>query len=133
MEAHTHGPDGEIILLDSAPAEAEVEAVAEVADAQVEVAKIEAKRDVELARESTKASQVFADEELSTLRGRVQALEVILEAINAQPEAEAQDVPEAAPVIVEAPPAPVETEPEAPAPEPAEQKVPRKKSKGWFA
>ncbi|MBO2460982.1 hypothetical protein [Actinomadura violacea] len=129
MEAHTHGPNGEIILVDDAPAEA-AEAVAEVADAQVEVAKIEAKRDVDLARESTKAAEVYANEELAALRGRVQAMEAILETL-APPEPE--PVPEAAPVIVEAPPAPVETEPEAPAPEPAEQKVPaKKKNRSWF-
>jgi hypothetical protein len=130
MEAHTHGPDGEIILIDSAPAEA-AEAVAEVADAQVEVAKIEAKRDVDLARESTKAAEVYANEELAALRGRVQAMEAVLETLAPQPEPE--PVPEAAPVIVEAPPAPVESEPEAPAPEPTEQKVPaKKKSRSWF-
>jgi DNA gyrase/topoisomerase IV subunit A len=59
MDKHTHGPDGEIIIVEETPPEvAEAEAVEQVAesaaDASVEVAKVQARRDVTLAREDTK-------------------------------------------------------------------------------
>jgi hypothetical protein len=144
MEQHTHGPDGLVIV--EAPDAAAVEAVADdmaqlsaagqleqpaiaetITDANVEIARIEAGRDVELAKLSVKAEQADTSE-LDQLRGEVAALRAIIDAMT-PPEPEPE--PDPAPVIVEAPP----EEPTEPAPPVVEDRpVAPKKPSGlsWF-
>lgn len=110
MEQHTHGPDGFMIVTEEPAAietVVEAEATETVAEASVEIARIEADRDVELAKESTKQTGVYASEELATLQGEVRALRELVDALK-PPEPE----PAPAPIVVE-PPVPVEeiTEP----------------------
>lgn len=133
MEQHTHGPDGLVILATEPDAAEAVEAVADadateaVADASVEIARIEAERDVKIAQTNIKQSEVFANEELARLEGEVRALREIVDALKPP---EAEPVPEPpAPVVVEAPP----SAPEVPAPPEVEHKQPKTKDRGWFS
>lgn len=131
MEQHRHGEDGRIIIdapADISPEVADVEAVEEIASAEVRIAEINAKRDVDLARLAVKAEGEDTSE-LDQLRGEVLALRAIVERI-APPEPE----PEPEPIIVEAPPAPVE-EPAVEEPPVVENRPPSQtKGKGlsWF-
>lgn len=135
VEQHTHGPDGTVILLSEPEAAEVVEAVADVeateavADASVEVARIEAERDVAIAKEQTKQSGVYASEELAALQGEVRALREIVDALK-PPEPEPAPEPPA-PVVVEAPAEPAPDV--APPPEVDKRPAPKKKSGlGWF-
>jgi hypothetical protein len=127
MEQHTHAEDGTVVLIDEAVAE--VEATEVVAEASVEVARIEAERDIAIAKEGTKQNAQSLQEELLELRGMVEGLQASLSAL-APPEPEPEPAP--APVVVEAPV--VDPEPDVPEPPVAERQPRPRKSNGlsWF-
>lgn len=131
MEEHRHAEDGSVILVET-PEAAEVQAEAEVVEetvaAEVRIAEIQAKRDVELARLSVRADENADTSELDTLRGEVRALREIVERL-APPEPDPE--PEPAPVVIEADPDP---EPVAEEPPPVENKPTPKPSSGfsWY-
>lgn len=133
VDDHLHGDDGHVVITsgdsgaevdDSPPAE-----VAEVTAAEVRIAEINAKRDVELARLQVRAEESSDTSELDQLRGEVRALREIVERIAPPVDPE----PEPAPVIVETPLEPP-MEPEIESPPPADHKPPRKSNSGigWF-
>jgi hypothetical protein len=99
------------------------------AAAAVEVAKVEADRDVKIAEEDTKRAEVYAAEENAELRGRVAALEETVAKLTPP-----EPAPEPEPVVIVEPPAePAEPEP-AVEPPPAENKpaAPKTKRSGWW-
>lgn len=132
VDDHLHGDDGHVVITtddsaaevdDSPPAEVE-----EVVAAEVRIAEINAKRDVELARLQVRAGENYDTSELDRLRGEVTALREIVERLAPPVDPD----PEPAPVIVET--ADVAPEPEIEAPPPAEHKPPKRSSGGggWF-
>lgn len=128
---HTHGPNGEVIFAEPAaaePAAAETEAVEAAAEAEVEVAKVQAQRDIAIEKEFTKRAESEDRAEIEALRGEVRGLRELVETLKP---AEPEPAPQPVPVVVEAPPEP-ET---APAPEPVEESAPpaaEKKSSGFW-
>jgi hypothetical protein len=128
---HVHGDDGHVIAAAAPEAAADVEAVEAAADASVEVAAIEAKTEVELGKQDLKRAEIYADEELVTLRAENSALREqvrTLEEIVTPPEPEPVQVP-----VPVADPAPAGDEPPPPPPaegSPAPEK--KKKSGGMF-
>jgi hypothetical protein len=93
---HTHGPSGEVIWTEPAaatPEGAEAEAVEAAADASVEIAKIEADRDVAIEKERTKQQADWTDQEKAELYGRLKGMEETLARVMPQPEPEPEPVP----------------------------------------
>lgn len=134
-EAGKTGEGGEVQASD------EVEAVSEVADAAVEIARIEADRDVTLAVIQEEASvdraEAYASEELEQCRLRIAELEgqntaqaMELERLTHPPSSELplNPQPEAEAVVVVAEPEPAASQ-EAEAPEPEK---PRRKPHRWI-
>lgn len=127
MSEHVHGPDGQMIPTDAPQAEADAATqVAETAaGAEVEIAKVNARRDVAVAEIGLQREQLWQEGRVAELEGEVRGMRKILDKIMPAPE------PEGEPVVIEAPPEPVEQV--APAPEPdAGPPEPKKKSKGFW-
>jgi hypothetical protein len=132
MEEHRHAEDGSVILVDT-PEAVEVQeqpaAVEDITAAEVRIAEIQAKRDVELAKLSVRADEQADSSELDELRGEVRALREMVELLRG-PEPDPE--PEPAPVVIEADPEPdpVAEEP----PPPVENKPAPKPRTGpsWF-
>lgn len=132
IEDHIHGPDGRVIVSEpeaAIPEVAETEQVEAVSNAEVEIAKIEADRDIKIASTETKRAETYADEELAELRGELRALRDIVDALKPSEPSEA----EATPVVVETEPAAPPLD--APPPEETENR-PERRKKGsdhfWF-
>lgn len=124
MDEHTHGEDGSIIYtppevpepIDPAPA---VEAAAE---ADVEIARIQAETDIALGKEATKREAMWQESRVAELEGKLAGMEATLAAL--QPPA-----PE--PVVVTADP-PADPEPDVPPPPPDQPEEPPAKKSGGF-
>jgi hypothetical protein len=128
---HVHGEDGHTIAMSAPAAAADVEAVEAAAGATVEVAAIEAKTEVELGKQDLKRAEIYADEELVSLRAENSALR---EEVRTLKDIVTPPEPEPVPVPVPAAPEPVVEE--VPPPPPAEgspaPEKPKKKSGGMF-
>jgi hypothetical protein len=84
MENHTHGDDGMMIL-------SEPEPVAELTDAAVEIARIEADRDVTLAKLAKGLELDLADTDIDVLRAERDLLREQLTALTTPPPQEGTD------------------------------------------
>jgi hypothetical protein len=78
IEEHSHDIDGHVIISEPSPAETELEATEAVTDASVEIARIEAEKEITLAKIAAKelpndleAELAAAQAELATLRAIV--------------------------------------------------------------
>lgn len=91
IEQHSHGPDGEVILI-AAP-EPDVSPAEAIASADVQVAQINADRDIALAKIAAKTVEPDLEMQLAAALAEIEALRTQL----APPE----------PVVVDTPPAPV--------------------------
>lgn len=105
-----------------------IQAVEETVAADVEVAKIEADRDVTIAKIAAKAEESHDETEVEVLRGEVRVLREMVERMAPEPEPE----PEPVPVVVND--APAEPVPDVPAPPAAEAPAhrPSKSKSGMF-
>lgn len=111
---HAVDVDQPIIAIDPEPAAA----------AEVEIARIEADRDVAVARIGAKVEEGWQEQRIAELEGRLAGMQEIIEQLTPDPE------PEPVPVVIEAPePDPVTTEPTTTAP-PIVEPEPAKKRKG---
>ena len=108
-----------------------LEATEAVTEASVEIARIEADRDVTLAKIGAKTDETIVESEIAQLRGELAGMRELLDRIAPKTEP-VEDAPE--PVVVVNPePEPVIDEPEAEAPaaEPATPKAPKRKNAWW--
>jgi hypothetical protein len=130
MEDHTHGPDGRVIISGPSPETAEAEAVEEVAEAEVQIAKIQGETAIQLAKIEAKADEAHDETEVESLRAEIKGMKEILDRLAGGGDPEPEPSPEpAAPVVVvdDAPAAPEVPEP--PDAEPEHHSAP-KRSKG---
>ncbi len=130
MTDHTHGPDGTIIWAETPEPEAvEAEAVETVADAEVEIAKIQADTEVKLAKEATKREEMWQESRVAELEGEMKGMREILDKLMPEPEPEPEPAP--APIVVPEPEAAPAVEP----PPVAEEKpnAGKRKSGGMFS
>lgn len=125
MEDHTHDAEGRIVITPPEPIEPvdPTPAVEVAAGADVEVAKIQAERDIALAKLSNKQAEMWQESRVAEIEARMLGMQEALDRLAPPP-------PE--PVVVTQEPEP---EPEAaPAPEPVDQPAEEKppKSTGFF-
>jgi hypothetical protein len=129
MENHTHDQDGNVVLLDNHQAEAEAEVISAdlLTSAEVEIAKIQAEKEITLARIAAKTDESYFQSEIEALKAEIVGMREALALTTPEPVQE--PAPEQAPVIVvndNDNESDDETIQPAPEPEPA----PRKKSRG---
>lgn len=127
MDEHSHGPDGSIIYHETEtapePAAEQAQAVEAAADASVDVAKVQGRTEIAIAKESTEQTKVLADTELAELRAENRTLREVLDRFGPQAAAEPEPEAEQVPVMVEPEPEAVAPAPE---PEPAPPDEPKK-------
>lgn len=97
----------------------------EVARADVEVAKVEAERDVEVARINAKVEAGWQEARVAELEGQVSGMREVLDRIMNPPAPDPEPEPEPVAVAVDdGPPAPEQQQ--------APPAAPKQKSKGWW-
>jgi hypothetical protein len=128
MEDHVHGPDGHVVISEPSPAAEEAEAVEEVAHAEVEIARIEADRDVAVAKIAAKTEEAHDETEVEALRAEIRGMREILNQLMPPPPPEPEPMPEPEPIVI----AQQDNGPDvAPPPEKEEHREPKKqKPKG---
>ena len=93
------------VAIDEVADVVETEAVTEAA---VEIARIEADRDVTLAKVNAKVEEGWQEQRIAELEGRISGMQEMLDRLTPQPEPE----PEAVPIVAAPQPEPVIEEPE---------------------
>jgi hypothetical protein len=134
MENHTHGIDGNVIISEPSPDEAQLEAVETVSSAEVEIARIQSDRDIALAKIAAKTVEPDLEAELAAAQAELETLRAIVNPPTPEPV-------DQAPVVVvadgdgqgdEDDEEPSLESPENVPAEPAAHKSSHSMSQGWF-